>query len=143
MTDTLKEVLSTFNQEQFKTLNVEMSFSEYLDLLKEKPSLLRNAWQNIYEMIMEKGSSTIEEYRKTYSHYNFFDDPDLPIVGLAPMKDALVKFIKGAAGGYGTERRILLLHGPVGSSKSTICRLLKRGLERFSKTDAGAWYSFK
>jgi serine protein kinase len=59
------------------------------------------------------------------------------------MKDSLVKFIKGAAGGYGTERRILLLHGPVGSSKSTILRLIKRSLEKYSKTDAGAWYSFK
>jgi serine protein kinase len=143
MTDTLKEIINNFNKEQFQVLNTEMSFSEYLDLVKQKPSLLRNAWQNIYEMIIEKGCKTVEEYRKTYVHYNFFDDCDLPIVGLTPMKDALVKFIKGAAGGYGTERRILLLHGPVGSSKSTICRLIKRGLERFSKTDNGAWYSFK
>ena len=33
---------------------------------------------------------------------------------------------------------MLLLHGPVGSSKSTIARLLKKGLERYSGTDAGA-----
>jgi serine protein kinase len=97
----------------------------------------------IYEMIMEKGSSQVEEYRKTFTHYTFFDDAELPIIGLTNTKDALVKFIKGAAGGYGTERRIMLLHGPVGSSKSTICRLLKRGLERYSRTDEGAWYSFK
>ena len=143
MSDTLKKVLGNFNRENFKVLNSEMSFSEYIELLKEKPTLIRNSWQNIYEMIMEKGSKTVEEYRKTYVHYNFFDDEEIPIIGLAPMKDSLVKFIKGAAGGYGTERRILLLHGPVGSSKSTICRLLKKGLERFSKTDFGAWYSFK
>lgn len=143
MTCTLKEVLTTFDREKFQVLNAEISFNEYLDLLKEKPFLLRNAWQNIYEMIIEKGSSVVEEYRKTYVHYNFFDDADLPIVGLTPMKDSLVKFIKGAAGGYGTEKRILLLHGPVGSSKSTICRLLKRGLENFSRSESGAWYSFK
>ncbi len=41
----------------------------------------------------------------------------------------LVDFFKSAAQGYGTEKRILLLHGPVGSSKSTIARLLKKGLE--------------
>ena len=141
--NTLEKLLSIFNKDVFKSLNSEMSFIEYLELVKQKPYLARNSWQNIYEMIMEKGSSTVEEYRKTYVHYNFFDDAELPIVGLIPMKDALVKFIKGAAGGYGAERRILLLHGPVGSSKSTICRLLKRGLERFSQTDDGAWYSFK
>ena len=37
---------------------------------------------------------------------------------------------------------MLLLHGPVGSSKSTLARLLKRGLERYSKTEAGAMYSY-
>jgi serine protein kinase len=39
-----------------------------------------------------------------------------------------------AAAGYGIERRVLLLHGPVGSSKSTIVRLLKKGLERYPPT---------
>src|SRR6185369_17292308 len=47
-----------------------------------------------------------------------------------------------AAEGYGTDKRILLLHGPVGSSKSTIARLVKKGLEAYSKTDAGALYSY-
>ena len=36
----------------------------------------------------------------------------------------------------------LLLHGPVGSSKSTIARLLKKGLEHYSRTEEGALYSF-
>lgn len=143
MTATLKKVIGNFNREEFLALNTELSFAEYLELAYQRPQVVRNAWQTIYEMILEKGFTTVEEYRKTYIHYNFFDDPDIPIVGLTPMKDALVKFIKGAAGGYGTERRILLLHGPVGSSKSTICRLIKRGLEKYSRTDEGAWYSFK
>lgn len=139
----LQRAISNFNREQFKAINTEISFSEYIDLCYQNPKLIRNAWQTIYDMIMEKGSYTVEEYRKTYVNYKFFDDPDCPIVGLTPMKDSLVKFIKGAAGGYGTERRILLLHGPVGSSKSTILRLIKRSLEKYSKTDSGAWYSFK
>ena len=37
---------------------------------------------------------------------------------------------------------MLLLHGPVGSSKSTIARLLKRGLEDYSRTDEGMLFSF-
>lgn len=143
MSTSLKKAIGYYNRDNFRVLNTEMSFGEYMDLLYEKPQLLRNSWQMIYEMIMEKGSSQVEEYRKTFTHYKFFDDAELPIIGLTNTKDALVKFIKGAAGGYGTERRIMLLHGPVGSSKSTICRLLKRGLERYSRTDEGAWYSFK
>jgi len=139
----LKKFIGNFNQSNFKTLNTEMSFSEYVDLCYHNPRLVRNSWQIIYDMIMEKGYHTVEEYRKTYKHYNFFDNPECPIIGLTPSKDSLVKFIKGAAGSFGTEKRILLLHGPVGSSKSTICRLLKRELERYSRTDAGAWYTFK
>ena len=49
----------------------------------------------------------------------------------------LVHNIKSAAYGYGTEKRILLLHGPVGSSKSTIARLLKKGLEVYSEPEGG------
>src|SRR5205085_2210993 len=41
------------------------------------------------------------------------------------------------------EKRVLLLHGPVGSSKSTIARLLKKGLEEYSRTDQGMLFSFK
>src|SRR5205085_12009437 len=49
---------------------------------------------------------------------------------------------KSAAQGYGTEKRVILLHGPVGSSKSTIVRLLKKGLEAYSRSPDGALYTF-
>lgn len=139
----LKRITKLFNQKEFKTIHAQMSMAQYMDLCIKKPKLARNAWQMIFDMIIEKGSSEYEEYRKTYTKYNFFDDPDLPIIGLIEAKDSLVKFIKGAAGHYGTERRVLLFHGPVGSAKSTLCRLLKKGLEKYSKTDAGAWYTYK
>ena len=61
--------------------------------------------------------------------------------GLEDSLAALVNALKSAAKGYGIEKRVLLLHGPVGSSKSTIARLLKKGLERYSAKDAGALYS--
>jgi len=54
----------------------------------------------------------------------------------------LVDFLRSAAEGYGTDKRILLLHGPVGSAKSTIARMLKKGVEAYSRTDEGALYSF-
>jgi serine protein kinase len=54
----------------------------------------------------------------------------------------LVHNVKSAAYGYGTEKRILLLHGPVGSSKSTIARLLKKGLEVYSAQPEGALYTY-
>jgi serine protein kinase len=55
----------------------------------------------------------------------------------------LMNVLKAASEGYGPERRVILLHGPVGSSKSTIARLLKKGLERYSTTPEGALFTFK
>lgn len=139
----LEIVASKFDKNKFVNLNEEISFSEYLDRCYKNPKLVRTAYQRIYDMVMNKGCVEFEKYRKKLTHYNFFDDSEIPIFGLEDTLDKLMKFIKGAAGGFGTEKRILLLHGPVGSSKSTIFRLLKRGMERYSQTDDGAWYSFK
>jgi len=139
----LKRLASKFDREQFKALHEEMSFGEYMDRVYDNPFLVRSAFQRIYDMIMSKGSFTFERYRKTLTHYKFFDDESIPIFGLEETLDNLVKFIRGAAGHYGTEKRVLLLHGPVGSSKSTIARRLKRGLEEYSRTPDGVLYTYK
>jgi serine protein kinase len=143
MQDTLQKLSSKFDREQFKRINEEMSFSDYLEMVRTKPKLARTAYQYLYDMIVSKGSRKIERYRKTYIRYNFFDGSDMPIFGLDETLHQIVQFFKGAAGGYGPDRRVLLLHGPVGSSKSTILRRIKKGLESYSLTDEGAWYTFK
>ena len=139
----LKKLAARFDKEQFKILHEEMSFNDYINRVYEKPLLARTAYQRIYDMIMSKGSYEFEKHRKVFTHYNFFDNEEIPIFGLEQSLDSLVKFIRGAAGGYGTEKRVLLLHGPVGSSKSTIARRLKRGLEEYSRTPEGALYTYK
>lgn len=143
MKDTLQRLSSKFDREKFRKINEEMSFSEYLNMVYERPRLARTAYQYLYDMIVSKGSRKIERYRKTYIRYNFFDSADMPIFGLDETLHQIVQFFKGAAGGYGPDRRVLLLHGPVGSSKSTILRCIKKGLENYSLTEEGAWYTFK
>ena len=141
---TLAKYSRLFDREKFNILNEEMSYAEYMDRLGANPKLARNAFQYMYDMIISEGVEEFERYRKTYNRYKFFtNDPQIKIFGLEETLDQFVSFIHGAAGGYGTEHRILLLHGPVGSSKSTICRLLKKGLQKYSKTDEGAWYTYK
>src|SRR5262249_23207240 len=80
------------------------------------------------------------------TRYKFFTDfasqQGDAIYGLDRPLMHLVNAFKSAAQGYGTERRVLLLHGPVGSSKSTIARLLKKGLEIYSRTDEGMLFSY-
>jgi serine protein kinase len=130
----------------FRAKHWEGSFSEYLDVVARNPAVARNAYERVYDMVMSYGSHTYEVSRsETRTHYNFFDDPDNDgadaVFGLDPSLEQFVNALKSAAKGYGIEKRVLLLHGPVGSSKSTIARLLKRGLERYSAREEGALYT--
>lgn len=139
----LKKLASKFNKEEFVTLTEEITFESYLEKVYENPLIIRTAYQRLYDMVMADGTEEVYKFKKKLTHYKFFDDKEIPIFGLEETLDAIVKFFKGAAGCHGTEKRILLLHGPVGSSKSTILRRLKRGLEDYSRKPEGAWYSFK
>jgi len=130
---------------QFRKKHWIGSFEEYLDLVAADPRITRNAFERVYDMVMSYGTETYEVAREKRVHYKFFDDPlengADAVFGLDEPLQALVNAFKSAAQGYGIEKRVLLLHGPVGSSKSTIARLLKRGLEHYSQTDDGALYT--
>ena len=130
----------------FREQHWEGTFWEYLDLVQDNPSVSRNAFQRVYDMVLSYGSESYSQFKQEHIRYHFFADPidngADAIFGLERPLMQLVDFFKSAAQGYGTERRILLLHGPVGSSKSTIARLLKKGLEHYSKTDAGKCYTY-
>src|SRR4029079_4938132 len=131
---------------QFRDQHWEGRFWEYLDIVHENPSVSRNAFQRVYDMILSYGSENYTQFKQEYTRYKFFadliDGGADGIFGLERPLMQLVDFFKSAAQGYGTERRILLLHGPVGSSKSTMARLLKKGLENYSKTDAGKCFTY-
>jgi serine protein kinase len=145
--DLLKFVSELQSPKSFQELNWEGTFGDYLNLVRENPSISRNAFQRMYDMIVSVGTSQFTEYKKEVTHYKFFEDPidngKDAVFGLDVHLMKLVNFLRSAALGYGTEKRVLLLHGPVGSAKSTIARLLKKGIERYSYTPEGALYTFK
>ena len=131
---------------QFREQHWEGTFWEYLDIVYEHPVVARNAFQRVYDMILSYGTETYSQFKQEYTRYTFFSDPvdhgADAVYGLERPLMQLVDFFKSAAQGYGTEKRILLLHGPVGSSKSTIARLLKKGIEAYSKNEAGRCYTY-
>jgi serine protein kinase len=106
----------------------------------------RSAYQRLYDMILSHGTEEVYENKEKITRFRFFTDFAAQhgdaIYGLDRPIMHLANCFMSAAKGYGTERRVLLLHGPVGSSKSTIARLLKKGLEQYSKTDEGMLFSF-
>jgi serine protein kinase len=134
------------DRKKFQELNWTGSYGDYLDVIAQNTKVTRNAFQRIYDMIMSYGTEEFIDAKKRLIRYKFFSDmtfdQDDTIFGLEIPLMRLVNFFKAAAQGYGTEKRVLLLHGPVGSSKSTIVRRLKKGLEHYSRTDEGALYTF-
>ncbi len=137
---------SRLDRQKFQDHHWSGSFWDYLAIVQQNPMVLRNAYQRAYDAIMAHGSEKYRLFKKDCVRYHFFSDPfengSDAIYGLDFALMQLVDFFRSAAEGYGTDRRVLLLHGPVGSSKSTMARLLKKGLEAYSRTPDGALYSF-
>ncbi|MEM7248777.1 MAG: serine protein kinase, partial [Acidobacteriota bacterium] len=134
------------DQARFKTQNWTGSFEEYLAIVQARPEVTRTAYQRLHDMIMSHGTEKYIDSKKEVIRYRFFDDPiddgKDAVFGLDVPLMKLVSVFNAAAQGYGAERRVLLLHGPVGSAKSTVARVLKKGVEAYSKTDEGALYSY-
>ncbi len=135
------------NYQEYADLHWSGTFEEYLDVVRNNPRVTRTAYQRAYDMILKAGTEELVDNKKRIVHYTFFDDPQNngrdAVFGLEIPLMRLVSVFKSAAMGYGTEKRVILLHGPVGSSKSTIARLLKRGIEAYSRTADGALYTFE
>ncbi len=143
----VEQIASLQNYDEFADLHWSGSFEDYLQIVKERPAVTRTAYQRLYDMILSWGTEELIDNKKRVIRYTFFDDPlsggKDSIFGLEIPLMRLVNVIKSAALGYGTEKRVILLHGPVGSSKSTIARLIKKGLEHYSRTPEGALYTYE
>ena len=62
----------------YRDLTWSGTFNDYLSLVKSNPRVTRNAFQRIYEMIIEKGTIEYTEFKKKVVRYKFFDDTDNP-----------------------------------------------------------------
>ncbi len=144
--DLVSLVESRLDRKTFQQHHWEGTFFDYLDIVQQRPGVIRNAYQRMYDAILSHGFEKYRLFKKDCVRYHFFSDPfDKGQDAIFGLDFALMQFVdvfRSAAEGYGTDKRILLLHGPVGSSKSTIARLLKKGMEHYSRTEAGALYSF-
>jgi serine protein kinase len=145
-TSILEKIEQLQDQNNFRDLHWEGSFEDYLEIVKQDPKVARTSYQRLYDMIVSYGQTEYTNHRDNLIHYHFFDDPfengKDATFGLDKPLMELVRIFESGARRYGTERRVLLLHGPVGTAKSTIVRLLKKGLEVYSHSDEGRLYTF-
>ncbi len=147
MAGLLAKIAALQNLEEYRELHWEGTFEDYLEVVRKNPKVTRNAFQRVYDMILSYGREEYIDSKKKLVKYKFFEDPDNggseAVYGLDIPLMRLVNVFKSAAMGYGTEKRVILLHGPVGSAKSTIARRLKRGVEAYSRTPEGALYTYE
>ncbi|WP_425331149.1 PrkA family serine protein kinase [Jeotgalibacillus proteolyticus] len=122
---------------QEDTLKWEGTFSEYVELVKERPWIAQSAHSRVYNMIKEAGV----EDRNGKRDYLFFKNQ---LFGLEePLEKLVEEYFHPAARRLDVKKRILLLMGPVSGGKSTLVTMMKRGMENYSRTDKGAVYAIK
>ncbi|MFZ5899751.1 PrkA family serine protein kinase [Desulforudis sp. 1088] len=120
-----------------KSLLWRGTFSDYLEIVRANPAVCQLAHARIYSMIREEGYEEYDGVRR----YSFFARE---LFGLDKTLEKLVEeYLHPAARRLDVRKRILLLMGPVSGGKSTLVNLLKRGLERYSRTDRGAVYAIE
>lgn len=119
-----------------------LSFDEFLSLVKDNPKKhTRGSAKYMADMMDSFGSYSSKDEQR----FKLFD---FPIDGLAPkivnhssvqlqIHRTLQTFIRQKI-----NNKLILLHGPNGSAKSSIIHALMGGLEKYSSTDEGAQYTF-
>jgi serine protein kinase len=111
------------------------TFQEYFELVLANPKLARLSHARVFDMLVEAGVEANPLGEKSYA---FFDQE---LFGIDKPLQQLVDYFASAARRLEVRKRILLLMGPVGGGKSTIVTMLKRGLEAYTRTEAGAVYA--
>jgi serine protein kinase len=126
------------HRQQEDTLRWAGTFANYLEIIKDNPKVADLAHARVYDMVMAGGMDEASEGKRTY---RFFEGE---IFGLERTLTHLVEeYFSPASRRLDIRKRILMLVGPVGGGKSTLVTLLKKGMERYSRSDQGAIYAIK
>jgi serine protein kinase len=109
---------------------------DYLECVKENPSVTQLAHSRLYDMLKAPGSSSIlngddPRVKRLYKDeplavYNFFKDE---FFGIERTISQIVRYFHSASLKGEESRQVLYLMGPVGSGKSSLVERLQRGLE--------------
>lgn len=123
-----------------------LSFEEYAQHFAANPAQqLRNAAQYLVDAIDSFGHVMVPHPAGQVRRFKVFDptpdEPDLRVAGQEEVQNSLYRllgnFVRAAH-----VNKLIMLHGPNGSAKSSIVEALKRGLEVYSQTPQGAQYTF-
>jgi len=130
----------------FEDANTILSFPAWFDLLVESPARnLRSSSQYVRDVFEHFGETTRELPQGPVRRFNLFDAPwakgDGRVAGQEQVQQELYRLISNFVRD-GKVSRLILMHGPNGSAKSTIVRCLQSAMEHYSATADGAIYSY-
>jgi serine protein kinase len=125
-----------------------LAFSEYLDLFASDPvRYARDASRYLRDCFDHYGTTPVEQPWGRFTRWNVFDLPWDPLqaphalIGQEQVQEEIYRSISNFVR-EGRPNRLVLLHGPNGSAKSTLVACMMRGLEHYSTLDEGALYRF-
>ena len=146
------EQLSTTVQDRFLAEKHVLSFEEYLDEFLSQPARhSRDAARYLRDCFDYFGRYAVERPTGRVQRYRLFDQAFVDTDGEATERFRLVGHellqhaFYVALGNFSREgraNRLLLLHGPNGSAKSTFAACIMRALETYSGTPEGSIYRF-
>lgn len=147
--DQLREIARDV-QRRFEDERRLLSFQEYLELFASDPvRFSRDAARYVRDMFDHYGRETVQRPWSTLTRFRLFDLPFLSeadaahdaLVGQEAVQNELYRILSNFVR-EGRPNRLVLLHGPNGSAKTTVAACLMRALEHYSALDEGALYRF-
>jgi serine protein kinase len=142
------DLLYQLNQQSrslFQERQVILSFSGFLRKLRECPShLIRNSAQYLYDTFNHFGRTEPGNGLEDFARWKVFDlgtHKNVPIIGSEGVQDEIFKVITGFVR-QGYSNKLIMLHGPNGSAKTSIIESIGHAMQRYSETEEGAVYRF-
>ncbi len=123
-----------------------LSFEEWFGRAAANPRRhLRNAAQYLADALDFYGVEEVERPGGTVRRWKLFDCPwddgKDHLVGQETVQEAIARVVHDFARA-GRVNRLIMLHGPNGSAKSTAIACLMRAIEDYSRRDEGVLYTF-
>ncbi len=149
--DSLHKVASAV-RERFDAARRVLSFQEFIAMVETHPERhCRDAACYVRDCFDHFGTYEVERPWGATTRYRLFDlefdratdDADRRdhLVGQERIQESVYRTLSNFVR-EGRANRLVLMHGPNGSSKSTFAACVMRGLEQYSALDEGALYRF-
>jgi serine protein kinase len=138
---------SANTKREFEEKKFILSYEEYLEIFSKKPKqLIRNSAEYMLDMFQYFGiGETKSNYDQTQKVFHLFEknrSKNKPtIIGQEEAHESIYRILEQFVR-QGKIDKLILLHGPNGSSKSSTAEAISNAMEEYSKTDEGALYKF-